>query len=44
VTWSDAALAGAFVAGIVVGGLGVIRITRSSIEYLRDERRRSDEK
>jgi hypothetical protein len=44
VTWSDVAVAGAFVLGIVAGGLGVIRVTRSSIDYLRDERRRSDDK
>ena len=41
-TWSDVAVAGAFVLGIVAGAAGVIRVTRSSIEYLRDERRRSD--
>jgi uncharacterized membrane-anchored protein YhcB (DUF1043 family) len=44
VTWSDVAVAAAFVIGIVVGGLGVIRITRTSVEYLRDERRRSDDR
>jgi len=42
VTWADVAVAGAFVLGIVAGGLAVIRITRSSIEYLRDEHRRND--
>jgi hypothetical protein len=43
VTWSDVAVAGAFVLGIIAGGLGVIRITRSSIEYLRAERKRNGE-
>lgn len=40
-TWSDVAVAAAFVAGVIAGGLGVIRVTRSSLEYLRNERRRN---
>jgi hypothetical protein len=37
-TWSDAAIAGAFVLGIIAGGVGVIRVTRYVMEYLRQER------
>jgi hypothetical protein len=42
-TWSDVAVAAAFVIGVVVGGLGVIRVVRSCLEYLRAEHRRSEE-
>jgi hypothetical protein len=34
VTWSDVAVAGAFVLGVVTGGAGVIRVTRYVLEYL----------
>jgi hypothetical protein len=40
VTWSDAALAGAFVAGIVAGGVAVIRVFKYALDYLRSERDR----
>ena len=35
-TWSDVAVASAFVLGIVAGGFGAIRITRYVLDYLRD--------
>ena len=38
-TWSDVAIAGAFVLGVVVGGIGVIRMTKYLLEYLRREQR-----
>lgn len=41
-TWSDVAVAGAFVLGVVAGGIGVTRITRHVLEYLRGERERGD--
>jgi hypothetical protein len=34
VTWSDVAVAGAFVLGIVAGSVGAIRIFRYTLEYL----------
>jgi hypothetical protein len=34
VTWSDITIAGAFIVGVVVGGLGVIRITGYVLSYL----------
>jgi len=37
VTWSDAAIAGAFVLGVVAGGIGAIRVTRYVMDYLRKE-------
>ena len=43
-TWSDAALAGAFVVGATAGVVATIRITRYLLQYLaddRDERHRS---
>jgi hypothetical protein len=37
VTWSDVAVAGAFVLGIIAGGFGAIRILRYVLEYVRRE-------
>lgn len=34
-TWSDVAVAGAFVLGVVAGGFGVVRVTRYVLEYVR---------
>jgi hypothetical protein len=34
-TWQDVLPAGAFVVGIIVGGVGVIRVTRYTMDYLR---------
>lgn len=36
--WEAAGIAGAFLAGIVVGGIAVARVTRSVMSYLRNER------
>jgi len=36
-TWSDAAIAGAFVLGAVGGAIATIRITRAVLSYLRNE-------
>lgn len=36
-TWSDVAVAGAFVLGVVAGGVGAIRTFRYVVEYLRGE-------
>ena len=33
-TWSDAALAGAFVIGVAAGGVAVIRVFKYVLEYL----------
>jgi len=41
-TWSDVAVAAAFVLGVVVGGLGVTRVFRHVLEYLRGERESVD--
>jgi len=38
-TWSDVAVAAAFVIGVVAGGAGVIRVTRYVLDYLRDHDR-----
>ena len=40
-TWSDAAIAGAFVLGAIGGTVATIRITRALLTYLRNE---SDDK
>jgi hypothetical protein len=37
-TWSDVAVAGAFVLGVVAGGVGSIRITRYVLEYMKRDR------
>jgi hypothetical protein len=37
VTWSDVAIAGAFVLGIVAGAFGAIRVTRYVLEYMRHQ-------
>ncbi len=37
VTWSDAAIAGAFVLGAIGGTVATIRITRALLTYLRNE-------
>jgi hypothetical protein len=42
VTWSDVAVAAAFVIGVALGGIGVIRIYKYALEYLRGEQRRDD--
>jgi hypothetical protein len=34
-TWSDVAVAGAFVLGIAAGGLAVIRVFKYALEHLR---------
>ena len=34
-TWSDVAVAGAFVLGIIAGGFGAIRVTKYVLEYVR---------
>ena len=36
-TWSDVAIAGAFVLGIVAGGVAVIRVLRYVLDYVRRE-------
>jgi len=36
-TWSDAAIAGAFVLGAIGGTVATIRITRAVLTYLRNE-------
>lgn len=41
-TWSDAALAGAFVLGVAAGGIAVIRVFKYALEYLRGERESVD--
>jgi hypothetical protein len=39
VTWSDVAVAGAFVLGVTAGAVATVRITRHVLEYLRREQR-----
>jgi hypothetical protein len=34
-TWSDVAVPGAFVFGVVVGGLGALRVTHYVLDYMR---------
>ena len=43
-TWADVAVAGAFVLGLIAGGLAVTRVTRLVMDYLRSDeaRRRKD--
>jgi hypothetical protein len=36
-TWSDVAVASAFVVGVIAGALGAIRLLRYAIDYLRRE-------
>ena len=33
-TWSDAALAGAFVLGVAAGGIAVIHVFKYALDYL----------
>lgn len=33
-TWSDVAVAGAFVLGVLAGGVGMIRVFRYVLEYV----------
>jgi len=40
-TWSDAAIAGAFVLGAIGGTVATIRITRALLGYLRAEQQRA---
>jgi hypothetical protein len=40
VTWSDVAVAGAFVLGAVAGTAATVRVTKHVLEYLRREDRR----
>jgi hypothetical protein len=37
VTWADVAVAAAFVLGVTVGGIAVIRVTRYLLDYLRND-------
>jgi hypothetical protein len=39
-TWSDVAIAAAFVLGLTGGAIATIRITRYVLEYLRREQER----
>ncbi len=41
-TWSDAALAGAFVIGATAGVFATVRVFKYALEYLRDERKSVD--
>ena len=36
-TWSDVAVAAAFVIGVALGGIGVIRIYKYALEYMKGE-------
>jgi len=36
--WANALVAGGFLLGVIVGGIGVIRIFKYALEYLRSER------
>jgi hypothetical protein len=38
VTWSDVAVAGAFVLGAVAGSVAALRVMRYVLEYMRRER------
>jgi hypothetical protein len=42
-TWSDVAVAAAFVIGVALGGTGVIRVYKYTVEYLRGERDGGDD-
>lgn len=42
ITWSDVTIAGAFLLGIVIGGITTTRLTRYVLEYLRKERSQND--
>lgn len=37
-SWDALGIAGAFVIGVIVGGLAVARVTRNVMNYLRGER------
>jgi len=41
-TWQDVAVAGAFVLGLIAGGVGVIRVFKYALDYLRTERSAND--
>jgi hypothetical protein len=41
-TWADVAAAGAFVLGVLAGGIGAIRVFKYALDYLRSEQRRDD--
>ena len=34
-TWSDVAVASAFIFGVIIGGIAVIRVTRFVLEHVR---------
>ena len=38
-TWADVAVAAAFVVGVVVGGIGAIRVFKYALEYLKGDSR-----
>jgi hypothetical protein len=44
VTWSDVALPGAFAVGIIVGGIGVIRVMRYLLTYLQGQEAKRHER
>ncbi len=37
-TWTDITVAGAFIAGVVLGSAATIRTTRWILDYLREDR------
>ena len=41
-TWSDVAVAAAFVIGVALGGIGVIRIYKYALEYMKGEQSRRE--
>jgi hypothetical protein len=43
IDWNATTIAGGFVVGVIAGGFAVIRVTRYVLEYLRNERRESDD-
>ena len=38
--WANALVAGGFLLGVIVGGIGVIRIFKYLLDYMRNESRR----
>lgn len=40
VDWSNIGYAGAFIGGMIVGGIAVARITRLAIDWLRKDQRK----
>jgi hypothetical protein len=44
VIWADVAIPGAFVVGILAGGIGVIRIFKYALEYLKGQPPEGDER